>query len=197
MSRKITIILAVFLISLAAVACDRGSSEIAGIDSSTELSALTDEQSDAFCGHLQGAFDASQADEELQKAGCLLGGVMSSMFAGVEDDEARAEVCQSTFDECMAEEVEEQDSSDEICPDADDRAECSATIAEVDQCIQGMLDWGFSSLKSLSDHTCADLVTEEGVEKVEAAMENLQSLGEGLPEIEACTALREKCPDFS
>ena len=203
MFKKCMAAVAMMTIALAAVACDRDGSggsappaEIAGIPASTQASALTQEQTEAFCGHLGETLKKAQEDDGMKSAGCILGGVMMAALSGAEG-EAATEACQSTYDECMARDLDEQGEIEpDICPEAEVLGSCEATVAELETCLEGMLEWGFGTLRELGEMSCAELTGEGGQEKVEAAMANMQTLGDGVPDIEACAPVKEKCNSF-
>jgi hypothetical protein len=186
-----TAVLLTLCLLLFAVACDRGGASIAGIDSSTQLDALTSEQADDYCGYLQEEMKKKMADDTMKKAGCLFGGVMAAMFAGDEDG-----ACQSAYDECLASEPEEEESFEDVCPSQEDLSGCSATLAEVTGCLMATVDHTFGALRELASLTCDDVAGEEGMAKLEEAMESMQGMEDGIPDIEACAAVREKCPDL-
>ncbi len=192
MLRRTAILLALSL-SLFAVACDRdgAGASIAGIDSSTQLDALTEEQADAYCDYLQEEMKAKMADDTMKKAGCLFGGVMASMFS--EDEGA----CQAAYEECLESEQEEEESFEDLCFSEEDLSGCSATLAEVTNCLNAAVDHTFGGLRELAELTCDDVAGEEGMAKLEEIMEGMQDMGEGLPDIEACAPVKEKCPDLT
>lgn len=191
MLRNLSILLTLALL-LFAVACDRGGGNtIAGIDKNTQLDALTAEQSDAYCTHLQEELGKKIDEDKMKRAGCLFGGMMAAAFAGEEEG-----ACQAAYDECLAQESEEEDMDmSEFCPSAEDRAGCSATIEEVTDCLHATLDQAFGAFAGLADLTCADLDTEEGQAKMEEAMGAMQE-SDGMADVPACAAVREKCPDL-
>ena len=202
MFKKCMAAVAMMTVALAAVACDRdgGASappaEIAGIPAATQASALTEEQTEAFCGYLGEALTKAQEDESMKAAGCILGGVMMAALSGAEG-EAATEACQSAYDECLAREIDEQGEIEpDICPAPEVISSCDATLVELETCLTGMLEWGFAPLQELGKSNCAELTSEGGMEKVEAAMVNMQTLGDGVPDIEACAPVKEKCNTF-
>lgn len=169
--------------------------DIAGIPAATKISDLDEEQSAAFCSALGKSLIDSQEGDEMKRAGCLLGGLMMAAFSGAQEEEAVAAACQQAYDECIAQPDQEMPEPD-ICPGADELASCEATVGEINACLDGMIEYGFGALRELSSNTCQDLATEEGGAKVEAAMARMQELGGGVPEIEACAPVQEKCPNF-
>ena len=171
--------------------------DVAGISGATLASELTDEQITTFCAHLGETLVSSQEGDEMKKAGCLLGGLMMAAFSGAEDEAATAAACQEAYDECIAQEdPEEEMPSPDICPDSEELANCQASVAEIDACMKGMIEYGFGALRELSDSSCEELATEEGGQKVEAAMARMQELGGDVPNIPACAPVREKCSSF-
>lgn len=203
MFKKCMAAVAMMTVALAAVACDKDGNEgasapaeIAGIAAATQANALTAEQTEDFCGYLGEQLKLAQEDEAMKSAGCILGGVMMATLSGAEG-EAATETCQSTFDECMARDMDEQGEIEpDICPAPEVMAGCDATLAELTTCMTGMLEWGFGTLRELGESNCEELTAEGGMEKVEAAMENMQALGDGVPDIEACAPVKEKCEAF-
>ncbi len=167
------------------------------IPADTQLDALTFEQANAYCEYLQQEMKAKLGDDTMKKAGCLFSGAMAFFFS--EDESA----CHAAQEECLASDLEEE-SFDDLCFSQEDLSACSATLAELTDCLNAAADYTFGGFRAFAELTCNDVTSDEGMGKMEEAMEGIswtsrarrQDTDEAFPDIDACAALREECPDL-
>lgn len=160
-------------------------SEDLGVEETTTLSSLDEEQRGNLCVQLEAYAQSQFTEQELKEAGCSAAGVFAAAFSG-----GGAEVCRQTYDECLAAPAEDVPASEngeeqeESACDPDKLQECDATVEEMEAC---MYEQVYASKQALSLLNC------------NAISGNIE-LGDGDQDAEEmlgpkCAALKEKCPD--
>jgi len=163
----------VFALTVTLAACgDEGA--ITGLDTDTELSALTDEEQKLACEN-SGAYMEENAGEATKKFGCMMAASMAASFSG--DD--FVSTCEESFDACMTAPAEEEE--EEGC-ELKDLSACEGTVADVEACFDSMI----SQLNKLAEEL-----------KCEEPQEDDAGSDPANPFVTAeCTKLFTDCPAF-
>ena len=171
--------------------------QIAGIDAQKQVQSLEQEESEALCRHMNAQFLSYWEDEDMVRGACSFGGVMAATFSGAEGDEKVA-ICDEVVNECIEEyELDPMDLDEgEMCLTEEERLQCNASVEELTACYDAALDWGFEPVRELAQYGCEVLVTDEGTRLIEGAMENLDQMEHGFPDVEECEVIRDSCPIF-
>ena len=154
------------------------SASVDAIETDTVLEEASEEQAMSLC-EAQNTYLMSQISEsQMMRAGCAISTALTLGFAMDED----APNCDEIYTACL--EADNEMTEDEMDPCADaasSLSECSATVGELEACLEEQVN-GFLALSSL---TCDDLSDPE----VLTSMDSDTAMS-------ACDILREKCPNF-
>lgn len=103
-----------------------------GVDDADSIDSLDPEDRQATCDALEATYANALSEEDGQAFACGL----QAIFVGFASDDPQAE-CQTAFDTCLASPPPEMDppGEDEPCPLLE-QPECTATLGELEACIQ-------------------------------------------------------------
>jgi hypothetical protein len=149
-----------------------------GLDEATALSDLTDAEQVSACQAAE-AYWSSMPMDDYQHMMCLMmGGMMAGMTGGGETE------CQAAYDECMADEMETEDTSPEESDcTADDLSACTTvTVGDLEAYVVASMAQAMEEMAAGSAMTCADVMSGRDGGMVET------------PPSAAVTVIEEGCP---
>ena len=145
----------------------------------TPLGGLSDGDLDKLCNELETFSTTGSYGMNLQEMSCLLTGMITAAFTGPETDAELQAGCKAAYDQCKAQPFEPETSE---CTKP--QGTCTATVAELRQCMQ-------DSAKAL-DTVVADLPS---CSEITLDSESDPGTGE-TTNPPSCVALEQKCPGF-
>jgi len=140
------------------------------------LDGLTPEELGELCSDAQASFDAAGVTETSGELTCRTAGIFAVVLFEPQTDAELQQVCQETYDECVAEPLETED-------DCAEMSACAATVAEFEACVDEYP--AYLERVAMEMPTCSELT-----------MANLEQALSLDPEpTPACGTLWDKCPE--
>jgi hypothetical protein len=149
-----------------------------GLDEATALSDLTDAEQVSVCQAAEAYWSSMPMDDSQHMICLMMGGMMAGMTRGGETE------CQAAYDECMAGEMETEDTSPEESDcTADDLSACTTvTVGDLEAYVVASMAQAMEEMAAGSTMTCADVMSgRDG------------GVGEAPPSA-AVTVIEEGCP---
>lgn len=170
--------------------------QVAGVDGEKQVQSLSAEENDALCDHISTKLSGYWSAESLPAGLCNYGGSLAASMSDGDHDQ-RVNACEEIAGECMVmmEEGDFMDLGDEdMCVSDEELAQCGVSVAELDTCIDAALAWSLAPLYELSELSCSELATDEGIEVMKEAENRLELMETKSPDVEECSAVIERCP---
>ena len=163
-----------------------GNASIEVGNDSSHFSTFTETEAYEICESIgEQVADAYEIDDAKHGL-CLWAGLMSKALSGGDN-----QVCQTAYDACMEEDLEQTDPPDDEPVQTEDPCEgiyekvkdCDATIGELEACYEGQIALQQEAWDALQQYDCTSDMEALG-----------ETQGEDVAEPPTCTTLYDKCP---